>query len=81
MNIAGLIITTFATMFKSWLSENVIRKLIILLGDEIVNRTKNDVDNRVWFVLREALENRLDGSYDTLSDKQIKEKMEINDGE
>ena len=54
---------------KSILTETVIRKLLILLGDEIVKRTPNDTDNKVWAVLKEALENRLDG-IDTPLDKE-----------
>lgn len=57
------------SMLKSMITTNVIRKLIILLGDEIVKRTPNDVDNRVWEILKEGLEKRLRGD-DSPIDKE-----------
>lgn len=57
------------SMLKSMITTNVIRKLIILLGDEIVKRTPNDVDNRIWEILKEGLEKRLRGD-DSPIDKE-----------
>ncbi len=40
------------------LTERVIKKVVVELGDYLVNSTKNDLDNRIWNEVKKALDEK-----------------------
>ena len=42
-------------MMKSIFSENVIKAIVVALGDHLVNSSKNKLDNVVWKKVRNKL--------------------------
>lgn len=46
-------------LLKVLVSEKVIIELMVKLGDWLVKRTENDLDNEIWLPLREQLERNL----------------------
>ena len=42
-------------VMKNILTENMVKKVVSMLGDYLVNSTKNNLDNKLWAEVKKTL--------------------------
>lgn len=56
MSLGTILVGVVARIGKTLLTERVIINLVIVLGDWLVKRTSNDLDDKAFKVFKEALD-------------------------
>jgi len=72
---AGVFISFGISTLKGMVSDYVVRKIVVVMGDEIVKRTKSDVDNKFWEIVRESITRRQEGNETPIEKELIDEKL------
>ena len=59
MKIAGILAGTVKTMALSFLSEELLIKVVLLLLEKLVNSTKNDLDDKILDEYKKSMAGQL----------------------